>query len=132
MTSYVYDEGGRLLRTVARGGWAEEDRALVLAYRLWKTTMCPRCGEPKAHAWHWDNEGFYELDEDHEITCWSCTAIQGDSEKPVTFPRVLYTRDLDARPLPPFEMPAGPRNPNRQPDGGGPRDRERPVGDSQA
>lgn len=136
VTSYVYDDAGQIVRTVTRGAWTAEDRALVLAYRMYRDTLC-RCGEPKATAWHWDNEGFYEVDEDEDfVTCHACTALEQSANPdadPVRYPvNLRYTR---TRPLPPFD-PTAPISrapiPSKSTSGGADRGSERPVGHSPA
>lgn len=134
----MYDDGGRVVRTVTRGGWTEEDRALVMAYRRYQATLC-RCGEPKERAWHWDNEGWYEVDPDEDfLTCHACTALaraENPEADPVRYPvRLRNDRDYAEKPLPPFDLGELSRQPSRtsKPDGGVERGGERPVGHSTA
>lgn len=80
----------------------------MLARDAYKATLCPRCGHPKDHAWHPDNEGWYEVTASFE--CHACTAMAREgnpSAEPVVFHAVTDTRDYVKSPLPP--MPVGPR-----------------------
>lgn len=82
--------------------WTEEDRALLLAYEQHKATLCPGCGHPKATAWHFDNEGEFEVGTSY--TCHPCTVKHdpgdGSNVQPVTYAGVIDTRDYAANPLP--------------------------------
>lgn len=85
--------------------WGPEDRALMLAYKAYQDELCPGCGQPKATAWHPDNQGWW--DADHEVTCHPCTAIRaagasesGKEVEPVRYIGVTDTRDYDKKPLP--------------------------------
>lgn len=87
--------------------WSSEDRALILAWRSYKATLCSGCGQPKERAWHPDNDGWFEV-EDGPV-CHACTAMKAhhhpDPTKPVepaAFPYVVDTRDYAANPLPPW------------------------------
>ena len=101
VTSYEYDDAGRVRRTVTSSPWGTEDRALMLALRMYEGTLCPRCGEPKATAWHMDNEGHFAVTA--EYVCNPCTAREGhgaeDEVHPVTFVEVTDTRDYAEDPL---------------------------------
>lgn len=85
--------------------WTDEDRALLLAYRLWEQSLCDGCGQPRARAHHPDNDGHYETSE--AIECHACTAMrrahQSDSKepvKPVKLFRLIHNRDYVKDPLP--------------------------------
>lgn len=127
-----------MVRTVTTGAWTAEDRALVLAYKRYLDSLCPgRCGEPIEKAWHWDNEGWYEVDaEDDYTTCWACTAI-AQSEDPTAKPvrhltRLRHERDYDTDPLPPLDIEAALKSHAEQAGaerGGGVHVDERPVSD---
>lgn len=101
MTSYEYDDQGRVLRTVTASPWTAEDRALLLAYEIHLASLCPKCGHPKDTAWHFDNEGEFEVAE--QYTCHPCTVMAGQGDgptEPVQFLSVRDTRDYSERPLP--------------------------------
>lgn len=88
---------GRVVRTVTASPWTTEDRALMLAYEQYLATLCPKCRHPKATAWHFDNEGEFEVVE--QYTCHPCT-LQVDGPEPVQFVSVADTRDYAEDPLP--------------------------------
>lgn len=96
-----------MVRTVTESPWTDEDRKLMLAYRMYLDSLCPGgCGQPRALAHHPDNEGWYDVD-DHRTTCHACTALRraeddGSKEptKPVEFLHVIHDRDYKTRPLP--------------------------------
>jgi hypothetical protein len=107
LTTYEYDEAGRLVRSWQQSEWTEEDRALMLARDVYLATLC-RCGQPKETAWHPDNDGWFEVTQTFE--CHACTALAregNDAAEPVSFHAVTDTRDYEKDPLPP--MPTGPR-----------------------
>lgn len=66
----------------------------MLALRSYRSTLCPGCGNPKATAWHVDNDGHWEAKA--EYTCQPCTVRAGD---PQTYTVVLDTRDYETDPL---------------------------------
>jgi hypothetical protein len=108
LTTYEYDDQGRVARAYTASAWTEEDRALMLAREQYRAGLCPGCGQPKDTAWHPDNEGWFEVTASFE--CHACTALrrEGDaSAEPVVFHAVTDTRDYEKSPLPPF--PTGPR-----------------------
>lgn len=108
LTTYEYDDAGRLLRSWAQSEWTEEDRALMLARDTYRSSLCPGCGQPKDHAWHPDNDGWYEVTVTFE--CHACTALAREANpgaEPVEFHAVTDTRDYAKNPLPP--LPTGPR-----------------------
>lgn len=80
--------------------WTAEDRALLLAYRSYRATLCPGCGHPKETAWHVDNGGEFEVTS--RYTCHPCTAKRADNggSDPVEYVVVTDTRDYAADPLP--------------------------------
>ena len=104
MTTYEYDAQGRVLRTVQASPWTAEDRALMLAWDMHQQSLCPGCSEPKETAWHWDNDGWFDVVD--PITCHVCTVRRRHgAEDPDTVPAVeylpvVYTRNHDDRPLP--------------------------------
>lgn len=108
MTTYEYDDHGRVARALSQSPWTPEDRALMLALNVYNAGNCPNCGHPKATAWHPDNEGWFEVVQTYE--CNACTALRqhaAPDEQPVEFVVVDDTRDYEANPLPP--MPMAPR-----------------------
>jgi hypothetical protein len=103
-TVHLYDDEGRLARSITESPWSDEDRALMLAYRMWRHSICEGCGQPKRLAHHPDNDGWYEAT---PVVCHGCTAMrrkanEGSKEpvKPVEFYRLAHDRDYDLRPLP--------------------------------
>lgn len=68
----------------------------MLALRVHRSTLCPGCGNPKATAWHVDNDGHWEAKA--EYTCQPCT-VRAPEGHPVTFTVVVDTRDYEADPL---------------------------------
>jgi hypothetical protein len=108
LTTYEYDDHGRVVRAYTASAWTEEDRALMLAWDHYRKGLCPRCGHAKESAWHPDSDGWFEVTATYE--CHACTALarEGDpAAEPVEFHSVTDTRDYEKNPLPPF--PAGPR-----------------------
>lgn len=109
VTHHVYDDQGRLTRTVAGSGWTSEDRTLLLAYRQYLGGLC-KCGEPRARAHHPDNDGWYDVDAAATVVCHACTAIERHRDpaaKAVEYLRLVHTRDYEAKPLPsPADMAA--------------------------
>lgn len=110
MTFYIYDDspagGGRIARTVQQSEWTPEDRALMLARTQHYGSLCPGCGHPKDHAWHPDNEGWFEVVQTRE--CHACTTLARASDpdaKPAEFHTVADTRDYASNPLPPLALP---------------------------
>lgn len=107
-TSYRYDEQGRIERTVTGSPWTEEDRALLLAYQLYRSSLCTGCGQPKHLAHHPDNDGWYETGE--PIVCHACTALAKAGAKdpssvdPVQMYRILHDRDYTTSPLPVLDL----------------------------
>lgn len=105
----MYDDAGRLISTVTASPWTAGDRALALAYRAYRDSLCPGCGHPCDEAWHPDNDGWYEADA--PVTCHACTAkARADAEsekdfKPVEYFGARYTRPSD-QPLPPLNPAA--------------------------
>lgn len=74
----------------------------MLAWRVYQGSL-HSCGHPVATALHPDNEGWFE--KVGEVTCWACTAAaeknDDGTQRPVSFPIVVDTRDYAADPLPP-------------------------------
>lgn len=109
-TFYVYDDSGRVARAVTESPWTEEDRALMLAYRMFLDSICDGCGQPKSLAHHPDNDGWYEV-APQRVICHACTAIrrveqEGSKEpvKPVELIRLVHDRDYSTHPLPPLRL----------------------------
>ena len=109
VTTYVYDDQGRVARTITASSWTPEDRALMLARKVYRELeLCPGCGHPKRTAWHEDNDGWFE--ENVRVTCHACTAMRSPDADgkvhPVEYVDVVDTRDYDENPLPDL-MPDG-------------------------
>lgn len=96
-----------MIRTVTESPWTDDDRKLMLAYRMYLDSLCPGgCGQPKRLAHHPDNDGWYEVDDEQVVVCHACTALEqaakdGSSEqvKPVQFYVIRHDRDYSTRPL---------------------------------
>lgn len=103
VTTYLYDDEGQLLRTVTSSPWTAEDHALMIAWRLYRSSLHEPCGYPLAIATHPFMEGWFEQKDD--LICWACTAAQEPGEdgtrKPVKVPLIVDTHDHVADPLPP-------------------------------
>lgn len=105
-TFHLRDEDGNVVRTVTESPWTEEDRALMLAYRMYLNSLCSGdCGQPRALAHHPANDGWYGVGE--RVICHACTALkraanEGSKEpvKPVEYYVLDHDRDYDANPLP--------------------------------
>lgn len=89
--------------------WTDEDRALLLAYKLWERSLCDGCGQPRSRAHHPDNDGYYRASE--AVVCHACTALRrahqsGSKEpvKPVELFHVVHDRDYEADPLPVLDL----------------------------
>lgn len=110
VTVYEYDDQGRVARTSTRSPWTAEDRALMLAYEQHLNTLCPGiCGQPKALAWHSDNEGWYRTPDDDVSVCQACTALRrhtDETAKPVEFIGLVHDRDYETDPLPAYASAA--------------------------
>lgn len=105
LTTYEYDTQGRVARAYTASAWTEEDRALMLARELYRSTLCKGCGHPIDKAWHPDNEGWFEVTQTFE--CHACTALrrEGNSEaEPAEYYAVTDTRDYEKDPLPPMPV----------------------------
>lgn len=105
-----------MLRTVTASPWTEEDRALMLGYRSYLATLCPgECGQPRELAHHWDNEGWYSVEDEDRTTCHACTALKQAGAKepiePVEFLTISHPRDYATKPL----RPTPPKKPERRP-----------------
>lgn len=91
-----------MVRVVTASPWTEEDRALMLAWRIYQASICSGCGHPKATAWHHLNEDAF--DSEGDFVCWACTAAQapgeGGKREWVKYPVIVDTRDYDQFPLP--------------------------------
>lgn len=107
LTTYEYDDAGRMVRSWQQSEWTEEDRALMLARDVHLKSLC-RCGHQKEQAWHPGNEGWYEVTAVYE--CHACTALarhEDSDAAPVRYLGLTDTRDYEKNPLSP--MPVGPR-----------------------
>lgn len=87
----------------------------MLGWVDYQASLCPKCGNPKLEAWHWDNDGEYEVVDEYE--CHACAALERhlnpDNPLPAVHPIVKYTRDPD-KALPPFTKPgSGKPQPHR-------------------
>lgn len=110
MTSYVYDEAGRVIRVVQSSPWTEDDRALMLALQSYRDSLCPGCGHPKKTAWHHHSEDSF--DHEGDFICWACTAAQPEDpdsgqKELVKYPVVVDTRDYTRFPLSGAPEPIG-------------------------
>lgn len=105
MTTLIYDADGRVTHHVTASAWTDEDRALMLAWRIYSDSLCRGCSQPVAIAWHPDMNGWYEVD---MVECQACSAVErkvhGDEGKPREYPMVVDTRDYSAKPLPPMPV----------------------------
>lgn len=82
-TTWLYDDPDhpdRVTGTVEAPAYTEEDRALLLALAMHESSLCPGCGEPKAHAWHSELDGWYEAT---QLVCHACTARNDDGHQVV-------------------------------------------------
>jgi hypothetical protein len=100
---YVYGDPAhpdRVTRAISGPPYTPEDHALLAGLRNHEDSMCPGgCGYPIHVAWHADMDGWF--DEVHEYVCHACSARDGSERK---YPSVTTSRDMDAQPLPPFDM----------------------------
>lgn len=46
MTSYKYDDAGRLVSSVAEAEWDEPEQTWMLALQYYRDGLCPLCGMP--------------------------------------------------------------------------------------
>lgn len=80
------------------------------AYVMYLETLCPGdCNQPKAKAWHSDNEGWYRTPDENVSVCQACTALRrhnDDTAKPVEFIGLIHDRDYDTNPLPTYASAA--------------------------
>lgn len=98
--TFVYDEDGRVAKTIDSPDFIAEDHALLLGLDMYEKSLC-RCGISREVAWHSEMDGWFEA---VEVKCFACTAQQG-GEKPVTYSYVIDTYHDGVRdPLPPFVM----------------------------
>jgi hypothetical protein len=85
---------------VTSSPWTSEDRALMLAWREYKDSLCSGCGHPKATAWHHLADSFVHTG---DFVCRACTAAQPADETGkrhlVKLPVVEDTRDYQQFPL---------------------------------
>lgn len=74
VTTYEYDDLGRLLRsvTVHESSWRDEDRDLAYALAEWENGLCPGCGGELADTMNRDHEGAYVADRERLGICWRC------------------------------------------------------------
>lgn len=99
----------RVVRQVTASPWTEEDRALLVAYQLYRESLCDGCGQPKHLAHHPDNDGWYDVAPD-PVQCHACTALakagskEPDKVEPVLMYRILHDRDYGEKPLPMLQL----------------------------
>lgn len=101
-TEYVFgdpDNPDKVTGTVSSPAYTPEDQGLLMALLAYEDSLC-RCGQPRAVAWHWEMDGWYEAD---EFVCHACTAASPD-DKPVTYSQVRDTRPPSKGPLPLFVL----------------------------
>lgn len=94
------DHPDRVTRTISGPLYTVEDHALIAAMRTYEATLCPGCGVEKQVAWHSDMDGWFDSGEDAGVVCHSCTARRG---RQVSYAASSHSRDLVAKPLPPFD-----------------------------
>ena len=95
------DHPNRVTGTIHSPPYVEDDHALLMGLDAYERSLCPGCGEPKAHAWHAELEGWYEAD---EFVCHGCTARNGGKREAVyTLVRNTYPFDAKA-PLQPLAI----------------------------
>lgn len=98
--TFVYDDDGRVEKTIESPDFITEDHALLLGLEQYEKSLC-RCNVPREIAWHSEMDGWFEVE---EIKCFACTAIQG-GEKPVVYSYAVDTyHDGTRPPLPPFVL----------------------------
>lgn len=75
VTTYEYDDTGRLVRsvTVREPEWTERDLAEATALLALEAETCPGCGQPISESTHPDAEDGYEVD--LPIRCHACTEL---------------------------------------------------------
>lgn len=75
----------------------------MIAWRRYQQSLCNGCGQPRATAWHPNNDdSMYEV---LEVTCHGCTAMARANDpnaEPVKHSGIEDTRDYDEHPLPPI------------------------------
>lgn len=101
-----------MAKTTTRSPWTPEDRALMVARRVYLDSLCPGgCGQPHDEAHHEDNDGWYSVHE--ELKCYACQARdqwQREREKskhPLeagVIPQLMLDRDYAEKPLPPLPL----------------------------
>ena len=73
-TEYEYADGVLVRAVTTReSAWTEQDRAEILAYRLWQEGLCKGCGHPLA-----ETTTHYELGPEYDakhFTCRACAAL---------------------------------------------------------
>ncbi len=75
-TTYEYDPGGRLVRSVTttEAEWDDTGRAAALALRAYEADLCPGCKQPLTETAAHANMGRYAAD--LAIRCHRCTATE--------------------------------------------------------
>lgn len=76
VTEYVYDDAGRLLRSVTThdAEWSEMDLGNAKAHRRNEADRCPGCGLPLSETTLTENEGAYEAPP--PTRCHACTSLE--------------------------------------------------------
>lgn len=97
-----------MIRSYEHSPWTDEDRALMLALDLYRSTLCPGCDQPKETAWHPDQDGWWEADPAATFVCHPCTVrakYHNPDHEPVEYVGVIDTRPYEEKPLPPWPAP---------------------------
>ncbi|WP_123661585.1 hypothetical protein [Actinocorallia herbida] len=91
VTTYEYDDGGRLLRSVTETEplWTDEDRGWAEALAHFEADECKGCGQPLSESTEASAEGAY--DAPLPLRCHACTAvsIQQDAASKNAHPTAL-------------------------------------------
>lgn len=76
VTTYEYDDAGRLVRsiTVHDAEWTDDDRACAQARRRNEADRCPGCGLPMSETTDAKNMGGYEAP--YPVQCFACTPLE--------------------------------------------------------
>lgn len=84
-----------MIRSVESSVWTADDRALMLARAKYVKTLCPGCGHPKATAWGFENDGWFDGTE-QRVICNACTAMRTPDKDGHVEP-VEYVHAIDTR-----------------------------------
>lgn len=76
VTTYQYDQTGRLVRsvTVWDPEWTPQDVAWAQAYAEEQAARCPGCGQPLDESTDPANEGAYEAP--FPVRCFACSTLE--------------------------------------------------------